>query len=498
MKLVAGSYERFVFGYDVAAISSGAATPSEEPATAAAVAQLTAAFEYGAHLGPVKCLAAAGPVAVSGAADDLVRVYDLDAARDMGALVRHDGAVTCCQLHGGGGGGRPSHLLTGGADAAVCVWDAAAWTPLKTLRGHKAAVNSLAIHPSGRLALSVGRDRALCMWNLVKGSRSLASSLQQEAEIVAFSPQDGEYYSLVTGSVASVRASETGKELHALDHPDRVLCLAQQSDRVLVTGGEGAAVRCWDTADGTCTLEIPGTHSRRIRGLAALPSPSSDGGSTLGLIASASSDGLIRVWDPRMIRGEGATGQRALAEADTRARLTCLAVGGSSSGSGGPERLEEAEVGGRAALPEAANITPVRQKREASGTSAVEEEGRRPTKRRNGKGGGLKRAANGKLDDVAPRLKRRGLGKRAMAAQPPPARRKLVASEDEGRRQSKMRSGKGGSPKLANSDMANSTSLKQQKAGATFERLPAPRLLPAKRKQKAAAAVVPLANGGGS
>lgn len=41
--------------------------------------------------------------------------------------------------------------------------------PQQTLRAHKGGVTGLAVHPSGALALSVGRDRGLRLWDLVKG-----------------------------------------------------------------------------------------------------------------------------------------------------------------------------------------------------------------------------------------------------------------------------------------------------------------------------------------
>jgi protein MAK11 len=47
-----------------------------------------------------------------------------------------------------------------------------------------------------------------------------------------------------------------------------------------------------------------------------------DGSELCNLIASASSDGIIRIWDARMIAKEKTT---PLAEANTKARLTCLA-----------------------------------------------------------------------------------------------------------------------------------------------------------------------------
>lgn len=65
----------------------------------------------------------------------------------------------------------------------------------------------------------------------------------------------------------------------------------------------------------------------RVKGLVVLGSRSS--GNTVEvpyLLASASSDGVIRVWDVRMV---GKEKPNPLAEANTKSRLTCLA--GSSS-----------------------------------------------------------------------------------------------------------------------------------------------------------------------
>ena len=38
------------------------------------------------------------------------------------------------------------------------------------LSGHKEAITSVAIHPSGKLALSVSKDNTLKLWNLVQGT----------------------------------------------------------------------------------------------------------------------------------------------------------------------------------------------------------------------------------------------------------------------------------------------------------------------------------------
>ena len=39
------------------------------------------------------------------------------------------------------------------------------------LSGHKEAITSISIHPSGKLALSVSKDNTLKLWNLVQGKR---------------------------------------------------------------------------------------------------------------------------------------------------------------------------------------------------------------------------------------------------------------------------------------------------------------------------------------
>jgi WD40 repeat protein len=38
------------------------------------------------------------------------------------------------------------------------------------------AVNSLAVHPSGKLALSVGRDKTLRVWNLLVGKPAFTTT----------------------------------------------------------------------------------------------------------------------------------------------------------------------------------------------------------------------------------------------------------------------------------------------------------------------------------
>lgn len=130
------------------------------------------------------------------------------------------------------------------------------------------------------------------------------------------------------------------------DHPRRVQCLAFGSDNILLTGSEDGTMHIWDARAGSKPVSsLPGAHGARIRAVAAFGGVSEQP----GFAASASTDGLLKVWDCRQLasmrpgtaphhiflleiehlpqklcRAENTV--LAVAEAATKARLTCLAT----------------------------------------------------------------------------------------------------------------------------------------------------------------------------
>ena len=152
MKLVAGCYERFLWGFDV------------KPSTP----ELKWTFAYPAHIGPIKCVATSGAVVATGGADDTIRIFDLSAQKDMGTLYKHEGAVTCLDFHNSHPGiNHPTHLLSGSEDGSICIWDTDAWIHLLTMKAKKgpnAPVQDLSIHPSGEWSLW----RPPCMLQVIR------------------------------------------------------------------------------------------------------------------------------------------------------------------------------------------------------------------------------------------------------------------------------------------------------------------------------------------
>ncbi|CAI5998533.1 unnamed protein product [Closterium sp. NIES-65] len=231
-------------------------------------AALRQQFCYGGHTGPIKCVAAAGGVAVSGGADDSVRVYDLRARTDMGALLHHSAAVSCLALHGSGS--RPTHLLAGSEDRTISLWEVATWRHLSSLKGHKAPVNDIAVHPSGRVALSVARDAELRLWNLLQARCSFRTRLPAQPLALTYSPGDAACYALaLRGGAVAVHCSADASLTATLPHPASCLALSFLSPHAVVTGGEERAVKVWDVRQPPLhpAVCVAGAHSARIRGV---------------------------------------------------------------------------------------------------------------------------------------------------------------------------------------------------------------------------------------
>ncbi|KAL9713418.1 Protein mak11 [Leucoagaricus gongylophorus] len=238
-KIIAGSYEKLLYGIE------GQTTYSNDDKKLQFI--LKPVFAFTAHVSCIKTVAASpsgGKWLATGSADEIIKVWDLRRRKEIGGLMHHEGSITHLVFSS------RSHLFSASDDGTLCLFHARDWTVLRSLKGHKGRINSIAIHPSGKVALSVGKDRALRMWDLMRGKGVASTKLGQEGEIVRWSV-DGKLFLVQFGSTIDLYNTEM-KLLHTIHHPSRVhdvkFCkrVSGEEGEILLVGAEDKKLSVYD------------------------------------------------------------------------------------------------------------------------------------------------------------------------------------------------------------------------------------------------------------
>ncbi|KAL1920957.1 uncharacterized protein VTP21DRAFT_11592 [Calcarisporiella thermophila] len=347
-RIVAGCYERILYGVD------GYWQTNEDDAL---TLKLEPIFIFPAHTGCLKSLAIGGQYLASGSSDEQIRLYNLRLRKELGTLMEHQGSITTLEFHS------KTHLISGSEDGLICIWRSKDWECLKKLKGHKGRINSLAIHPSGKIALSVSSDRTVILWNLMTGRKANSLKLKTEGEVVKWN-QAGTHYAILSDRTVDIYETSSPTPNQTLRHRSRFLCMKYYAHPTLgdliLTGHEDRKVRIWRSESGECIRELSG-HKGRVKALDVVCStPNLRGHSQLhNVLVTCSSDGVIRAWDLDNEVMEQESGDMvALAEYNTKSRLTCISVtlgyrakAGESKGANdededGEEEKERTEGGG--------------------------------------------------------------------------------------------------------------------------------------------------------
>ncbi|XP_076601436.1 p21-activated protein kinase-interacting protein 1-like [Chaetodon auriga] len=296
LELIAGSYEQITLGYRV--------ETDEKEWTA------KADFTHHAHTASISAVAASERFVVTGSKDETIQLYDMKKRTEHGALLHHDGTITCLEFYGA------SHLLSGGDDGLVCVWSTKKWECLKSIKAHKGPVTSLSVHPSGKLALTVGTDKTLRTWNLINGRSAFIKNIKQNAHIVRWSP-DGDKYVVVVNDKVDIYDLETASVTGTITNPKRISSIKFLNNSILVVAGDDETVRFCDLEKKKWVSEFK-AHETRVKAVDSFFMED------YCVLVTASNDGFIKMW--KLHLKEELESPTLLGEVNTSARLTCLAV----------------------------------------------------------------------------------------------------------------------------------------------------------------------------
>ncbi len=256
-----------------------------------------------------------------------LRIWDLAPQRERRVFAGHDGRV-CASFSPDG-----RRVATGDMSGLIRIFDADSGALLQTLAGHTRRVKAVHFAPDGSTLISGAEDGTLRVWNLAGGSQryALPDHNAQSSQSIALSPDgrtlavtnrdlsiglldlaSGRMYRRFPASnreLISACFSRDGTRLittsrrNAIRHHDLngalladVLMaatpwsLAVTADgQYVVTGTWGAALQLHDPETGAERLRLEG-HSAVVYGVASHPTDPR-------LVASASADGTVRLWD---------------------------------------------------------------------------------------------------------------------------------------------------------------------------------------------------------
>ncbi len=187
------------------------------------------------------------------------------------------------------------YVCWGGRDKKVHIWDVRSNTKVKTLSGHRGAINSMCFRRGAYSLYTASDDRAVKTWDL--NEMGYMETLFGHQEAVMSMDCWTQETPISSGGDRTLRSWKIAHETHLVyrGHKASIDCVTMLNDNHFASGGQDGTIHLWkdsqkkpvaaaQMAHGTERSSIP----RWITSLTALKM--SD------LIVSGSHDGMMRLW----------------------------------------------------------------------------------------------------------------------------------------------------------------------------------------------------------
>ncbi|KAI9323883.1 WD40-repeat-containing domain protein [Dichotomocladium elegans] len=232
---------------------------------------------------------AKGEFVASASGDGTVKIWNLRDPRPHCAttLNGHAGDVYSARYH-------PSeaHIVTGGYDKTVRLYDVNTGLVVKTFTGHQLAVTKTIYNPLGNLVVSGSKDNTIKFWDIVSGLciRTISSHL---GEVTSVEMNSSGTYLLSSSKDNSnrlwdVRMVRPIQKLKGHQNTSKNFIRSCFADNNLIVGGsEDGNVYIWDQDTGEVLQKLRG-HTGVVYEAAW--------NAKQGMLASCSDDQTVRVW----------------------------------------------------------------------------------------------------------------------------------------------------------------------------------------------------------
>ncbi|KAI8576199.1 hypothetical protein K450DRAFT_258078 [Umbelopsis ramanniana AG] len=314
-RIVAGSYERILYG-----VNAFWETKKDNELSL----RLEPVFIFPAHTGCIRTVAVGGSHLASGSSDEVIKLYDLKKRKELGALAgQQQGDINSIEFYG-------KYMLTASDDGTICIWRSKDWELLKTMKGHQGRINSISIHPSGKIALSVSADKTVRLWNLMTAHKASVHKIGKEGMVVRWNTAGTQYAilferQLIIYNVADAQPAVT------IDSRTKLLSMEYYKDtntdkEYLVVGSEDRSFRVWDAETGDKVAEVS-QHKMRVKAIDIIRTTPREGEhEPVDVLVSVSSDGMMKCWDLQKVITSKGENMTPLGEYDAKCRITCCTV----------------------------------------------------------------------------------------------------------------------------------------------------------------------------
>lgn len=250
-------------------------------------------FSTHSHTSSIRCLTSNGKYVASGGCDDRICLYNLEERREIDDLYIHDGTINSVQFVPDA-----SYLISCGADGKMAFIKTSNWKVERVFeKAHKGgSVNFLSVHPSSKLALSIGSDMILRTWNLLNGRQAFAKSLKNKSfgnsiEFVMWSVS-GDYFLIAGKDIVEVWSTEKAEVISTKKCESEPTSVVWLTDTDILVGMENGKLLFYNWEDENEEATMCEIYDNRVKAMKYYD----------GYLITASSSGELNLW--KVIVGE--------------------------------------------------------------------------------------------------------------------------------------------------------------------------------------------------